>query len=118
MWPRIINTVLGIWMMVAPSVFGYEKIAANNAYIFGAIITTFAIIAMAESVRNVRWLNTLLGLWLILAPWILNFEKTEAIINDTIIGILVTSLSLIKGRIKERFGGGWIVLWKKDIKEY
>lgn len=114
MWARIINTILGIWMMVAPSALDYGEREANNAYIFGANITTVAIIAMAESVRNVRWLNFLMGLWLIMAPWVLNFEKSEAIINDTIVGIVVAGLSMVKGKIKEKMGGGWLSLFQKN----
>jgi hypothetical protein len=111
MWARIINTILGIWMLIAPAVWGYAKPAANNAFIFGAIIATVAIIAMAESVRNTRWLNLVFGVWLVLAPWILGFE-TEAKINDTLVGISVSALSLIKGQIKEQMGGGWTAIFK------
>jgi hypothetical protein len=100
-------------MMAAPAVWDYDKQAANNAYIFGAIIATVAIIAMAESVRNTRWLNLAFGLWLALAPWVLGFE-TEARINDTLVGLTVAALSMIKGQIKEQMGGGWITLFKNS----
>lgn len=113
MWARIINTILGIWMMVAPAVWDYNRPEANNAYIFGAIIATVAIIAMAESVRNTRWLNLVFGLWLAMAPWIMGFD-TEAKINDTLVGLTVAALSLIKGQIKEQMGGGWITLFKNS----
>lgn len=106
MWAQIANTVLGIWMMVAPSVLNYGKAASNNAYIFGSLIATTAIIAIAESVRSVRWGNSIFGLWLILAPWIVDFEKAE-IINDMATGILVFVFSFVKGNIKEKMGGGW-----------
>jgi len=112
MWARVVNTILGIWMMVVPSVLRYEKVAANNAYIFGCVIATIAIIAMAESVRNVRWLNLFMGLWLVVAPWILTFENSTNILNDTIVGLLVAGLSFVKGRIKEKMDGGWIKIIK------
>lgn len=114
MWPRIINTGLGAWMMVVPTLFAYQKTEADNAYIFGALIISNAIIAMAESVRNVRFLNLVIGIWLILAPWILSFDTTAAKVNDPAVGLMVISMSLIKGRIRERLGGGWAAIFRKN----
>ena len=115
MWARIINTMIGIWMMIAPGILNYKKAASNNAYITGALIATVAIISMAESVRDVRIANRYLGAWLIIAPWILTFQTGMSVLNDTLAGPAVIFLSMVKGTVKEKFGGGWKSVFKPDI---
>lgn len=112
MWARIINSVLGLWMMIAPSVLGYTKTASNNAHIFGAVITTIAIVSMAESVRDVRKINWFLGGWLVVAPWVLSFKEGTNLLNDTLVGLMLVIFSSFRGRISEKFGGGWKAVFR------
>lgn len=99
--------------MVVPDLFGYGSAAADNNHIVGPVIATFAFTATWEATRNLRWANVLLGGWLLWAPWVLGYESTLAILNDTVVGALVVALSLIKGTVHQRFGGGWRSLWQK-----
>lgn len=112
---QILNALLGIWLMAAPGIFGYEKSIANNNHIIGPIIATFAITACFESTRSVRKVNIFLGLWLLLAPWILGYSSnTTATVNDMVVGVLVIGLSLVRGTLESKFGGGWKSLWQDN----
>ncbi len=116
MWAHVINAVIGIWLMAAPSVFGYaNSTPATNDRFVGPVIATFAIVAWWETTRIVgRW-NVALGLWLLAAPWILGYGPTAAIVNSMVCGALVAGLALVKGTFRpERFGGSWSSLWKDD----
>ena len=116
MWAQIINALVGIYLMASPGVWGFEdrlRNAANNDHIIGPVVATFAIVAIWEATRNVRWANIPLGVWLLAAPWILGYEETMPIINDMAAGVVVIGLSLVKGRITQRFGGGWRSLLNK-----
>ncbi len=115
MWARILNTLIGLWMMIAPAFWGYKKVASDNAYIVGALIATVAIVSMAESVRDVRKINMFLGAWLIIAPWTLTYHTGISVLNDTIAGFSVLFLSMVKGTIKEKFGGGWKSVFHPDV---
>lgn len=114
MWPRIINILLGLWLILSPIVLGAEKTVANNHYVIGPVIVSFSFIAIWEATRVVRLYNLPLGAWLLLAPWVLGYESTLAIVNDMLIGALVICFSLIRGKIEQRFGGGWSAIWKSD----
>lgn len=116
MWAQIINAILGLWLMAAPAVLGYsnQTTTADNAHIVGPVIVSFAVISWWEATRVVRLYNVPLGLWLLLAPWILNHESTAAIINDSIVGLLVLGLSFVQGKIESTYGGGWAATWRKD----
>ena len=111
MWAQLINMLLGLWLMVAPSVLGYGDPARNSDHVVGPIIASFAAVAIWEVTRGLRWLNLLAALWLIVAPWVFQFEST-ATINSMLVGVVVAGLSLAGGRTTEQFGGGWSMLWR------
>lgn len=116
MWARAINIALGIWLMAAGSILGYGGLAHTNDVIVGAIVSSMAVIALWEVTRQLRWVNVLLGAWLVIAGWVLGFE-TVAAINGSIIGAFVVALALVRGKLKEQFGGGWSALWTSDKGE-
>lgn len=112
MWAQVINALLGIWLMAAPSVLKMEGTAADNDHIVGPLIATVAITAIFENARNLRLVNVLFGAWLLVVPWVLDFPSTTAIIAHLVTGAVVIGLSLVKGEVKEKVGGGWASLWK------
>lgn len=114
MWPRIVNTILGLWLMVAPGVFQYSQAASDNGHIAGPIIVTFSIVAIWEATRVVRKWNFPVAIWLLGAPWILGYESTTAIISDMGVGVLVLIFASIKGKVEKGYGGGWSSLWQKN----
>ena len=114
MWAQIINVLIGLWLMVSPAVLQLDRKAADNAHILGPVIVSMAVIALSQSVRNVRYINVLCGLWLLVAPWLLSYSQTAGYINDLLAGIAVILLSLIRGDIKHSFGGGWRSLFQDN----
>lgn len=120
MWAQIVNTILGLWLMAAPALLGYNQIAADNGHIIGPVIVTFSVVAYWEATRVVGKWNFLLGGWLLLAPWILSYDVQSAYISDMGTGILVIIFASVTGNIAQKYGGGWNALWQKDpehIKE-
>lgn len=114
MWAQVIVIISGVWLMVAPEVFGFDKSISDNAHIVGPLIATFAIVALSECTRNVRFFNLPLTAWLILAPWILQYNNSTAVINDYAVALLVAGLSFVKPKRKNRYGGGWPAVWQSD----
>jgi hypothetical protein len=114
MWAVITNTILGVWVMISPTLLEYDKKAANNNYIVGPIEITFAIIAIWEVNRSARFFNIAAGAWLALSPLILGFSSQESILNNAIAGVVIAGLSMIRGEIKGRYGGGWRSLIRPD----
>ena len=100
--------------MASPGIFGFSGMVADNDHIVGPVVTTFAIIALWECTRVVRTYNIPLGGWLLLAPWILGYDDTTAIANDMAVGALLIFFSLVKGKVQQRFGGGWSAIVKSD----
>lgn len=100
----LMSALVGIWLMAAPAILGMEGMAANNDYIAGALVATFAVVATAEPARATRFLNLPIGLWLLLAPWILGGGTNVSIWSDLLAGAVLIGLSIPKGKIEDSYG--------------
>jgi hypothetical protein len=114
MWATIINILLGLWLMFSPGLLQFEKVASDNNYIVGPLVLTFAIIALWELNRSVRFLNIITGVWLIVSPFMLGFQSSITIWIIILSGALITGFSFVKRKIKRNYGGGWSSLFEKD----
>lgn len=106
MWPRIISALLGIWLMVAPSLLGYRGVASISDRIVGPLVAATAIIAIWEITRPLRWLGVPFGLCLLIAPGLFHFPS-HAVVNSAVAGTVLVIISFLGGGVKERYGGGW-----------
>lgn len=109
-WNLLFSIVLGIWLMVSPSVMQIGKDLATSNYILGPMIAAIAIIALAEVFRSIRYLNILFGFALMLAPCFIPFSGSICVINNILTGLAILLLSFRKGRIVQSYG-----LWEKFI---
>ncbi|MGH2350131.1 MAG: SPW repeat domain-containing protein, partial [Chloroflexota bacterium] len=110
MWSQLLSVLLGLWLMAAPAVLGYVGPAADSDHIVGPLAVSFACIAIWQVTRGMRWLNVPLGLWLLVAPWLLQYPL-PATVNSIVVGLLLIVLSMVRGEVTERFGGGWSSLF-------
>ncbi|MGH9857242.1 MAG: SPW repeat domain-containing protein, partial [Acidobacteriota bacterium] len=93
MWPQVINALLGVWLMAAPAVLGYDGAGRISNLIAGPVAATFAIIAIWEVVRPLGKLNVALGSWLVVAPLVLNHGSMVPVMNSFMAGILMIALA-------------------------
>jgi hypothetical protein len=85
-------------------------VACTNDRLVGPLAASFALIAISEVTRPVRWLIAPLGLWLLVAPWLFGAQWSE-LVNSTTVGVLMVLLAPIRGAVRHRYGGGWAALW-------
>jgi len=103
-WTLLLSAAFGLWLMLSPVVLGTMGRAAVSNNIFGALIVTVAVIAMAEIIRAGRFINVLFSAWVIASPWLLAGAGTSTILNNTIVGVLLILLCIPRGTIKEKYG--------------
>lgn len=115
MWAHVITAALGIWMMAAPAVLDYGGAAATNDRICGPVVATCAVIAWWGATRGMRWINVPIGIWLIAAPWALSYGTGTLIVHSMALGFAIAGFSIVRGRIRKRYGGGWRSLFRSDI---
>ena len=116
MWSQLTLTILGIWMMVAPAILGYDKNISDNAHIVGPLIATFSMIAIWECTRNMRLLNLPVAFWMMAAPLFIEYNNDTALMHDYGVAIAVIFLLLVKPARKHTFAGGWLSLIKWPSK--
>jgi hypothetical protein len=103
-WNLLLSIALGVWLMFAPAIFQTTGRAADSGHLVGALIVTFAAIAIAEVGRAVRFINVLFGAWLVVAPFLLAGFTTAAMVNGIVVGVALVVLSLPRGKIHGRYG--------------
>lgn len=100
----LLSAALGVWLMAVPFVLGSTGPAADNNYLIGALVVTWAVIAFGEVVRPVRLLNILSAIWLVASAWVFPGHSDVARLNNMIVGALLIPLSLKRAEIREQFG--------------
>lgn len=100
---------VGLWLMAAPDLLGYGGPARVNDLVVGPIAASFACVALWEVARSLRWVNVLLGAWLALSPLILGVGARAAG-NEILSGLLLAAASLVGGRARRSYAGGWSAL--------
>lgn len=110
---QIINTILGLWILISPFLLHFDnsQIADYN-YITGPVIVSFSVIAYWEATRSVGKWNILVVIFLIIMSLILG--NSVSITSNLISSLIILPLSLIKGKITQKFGGGWASLFQKN----
>ena len=106
-WTLFASCWVGAWLMFSRLVFGTEGAIANSDHLVGALVITFAVCAMAEVTRPLRFINVLFGLWLIAAPWLLVSGTAGAVWNDVVSGLVIIALSLPRGWRSAEHYGAW-----------
>jgi hypothetical protein len=104
-WPLVASTLLGLWLLAAPSVFdvAITSGAADVAHLIGAAIVVVAVVSMGEVVRALRLLDVALGaavavlVWFTAAP--LGFQ-----LASTATGLAVAALAVPRGTVHESYG--------------
>ncbi|TVZ26862.1 vitamin K epoxide reductase family protein [Gillisia sp. Hel_I_86] len=112
-WNLALVTVLGIWLMFSPAVFGVgiKASAADLNHLGGALVVVIAVVVMAEPLRIGRYLNILIGLAIAMLPWFIKDGNLALTISSTLTGLAVVGLSFPKGAIYQQYG-----LWGKYVK--
>jgi hypothetical protein len=112
-WTLTVSTILGIWLMFAPAVFGVgiETMAADINHLGGALIAVVAVVCMGEVLRIGRYFNILIGLVVAAAPWFVPDSNLMLNISGAVAGLIVAALSIPRGPKTENYG-----LWDKYVK--
>jgi hypothetical protein len=118
-WNLVACAILGVWLMVAPSVFEAHGLAGDFNHLLGALIITFAVIATAEVARPIRFINVLFGAGLAAGVWFLDGGSPSFRWSSASVGLLLTALSLPLGKIQGRYGSyDRMIRWAPGRKDH
>lgn len=120
LWAHFANVALGAWLVTSPIVIGLfdqtafaeavQRVAVERglpppewrnlalAYsdiVSGALIILFGLLSLQRRTNWAQWANTGVGLWLLFAPLVFWAPTAASYLNDTLIGALVITFSVI-----------------------
>ena len=107
---QVVSAGLGLWLMAAPAVLDYGGLAARHGWILGPVIAAVSWIAVSEATRGVRWLNLPCAVYLLIVPFGPGYPLA-ALVNNLVVGLLVSALTFVRVRSNRQLGGGWRALW-------
>ena len=122
LWPHYANIILGVWLLTTPLSMGYLSAFVPDANILrvtaerglpsvelrnlamlwsdvaaGLLVVIFSVLA-ADTARRypwAQWGNAVVGGWLLLAPLVFWTPLPEAYANDTLVGMLIITFSVL-----------------------
>ncbi|KYF83465.1 hypothetical protein BE20_40400 [Sorangium cellulosum] len=100
---RIVNVVLGFWLLLSAVLWPHSHAQRTNTWVLGLLCMVFAITAMLAPA--VRYLNTVLAVWLFISCWALPTVSLGTIWNNALVAIAIFIASLIPGHIPTRARG-------------
>jgi thiosulfate reductase cytochrome b subunit len=92
LWANVVNALLGIWFIIAPSVLGTTGRAAEmwTSIAGGAVLLVLAGWAvLSERARTLAWVqyvNGLVGIWFIVAPFVLSVTAQPQEMWTSVVG--------------------------------
>lgn len=120
LWVHFVNIFLGIWLITSPSLLGLFDPATFSDAIMrvtearglsspewrnlamgwsdiasGALIVVFGLLSLNRRTNWAQWANACVGLWLLLAPLVFWAPSAAAYLNDTAVGALVITFSVL-----------------------
>lgn len=95
-WRDFTNITLGVWLIASPFTLGYRDAAMVwSDAATGAVIVVLATLILWPRFDLARWGLCFSGIWLLSAPLVFWARDAGAYANDTIVGALVISFSVL-----------------------
>jgi uncharacterized membrane protein len=122
LWPHFVNLILGLWLITSPFALGYlstrmpdpgvvqvmtdrnlSSMESRNLLmtwsdvISGILIVAFSLLSISPQRRFswAQWANASVGFWLLMAPLVFWTPLPAAYNNDTLVGALVITFSVL-----------------------
>lgn len=113
---QIINTLVGLWLMVVPSVIVLPDTVKAVCFVLGPLIASVGYIAIWDPMRLVRWVNVVLGL-VLFSSLFWESMSAQAMWHLGVISVVIVLMACQRGRQRYSYAGGWTMLMRPKLKE-
>jgi hypothetical protein len=97
MWARVVEVMLGLWLVISPFVFGHAEQGALwiNDLICGSAIVTLALLSFWHPLRYAHLAIVAIGLWLVFFGFVTPSPALPASQNHILLGLLSAMFGII-----------------------
>ena len=93
-WPRLLNLVLGGWLVVSAFVWQHSATGFMNSWLSGLAIALVSLIG--AFFPSARWVNASIALWLFVSTLLVDHAMVATAWHNAIVALAVFSVSLAK----------------------
>lgn len=105
MWPRTVELMLGIWLMISPWVFGHypdDQFLWLNDVFCGIAAVVISMASVAQRLRHLHLLLFLLGGWLAGVGYVAGgYPSAPGYTNEIIIGLTLMMFAIIPNQANQ-----------------
>lgn len=124
MWPRVIEIMLGLWLMLSPFIFHYAShisMAWISDLVCGFLIIAFGMISYVRTFRWVHFLTIFLAIYLIIFGYLKLFYVFQpAAQNHILVGLLLLLFAILPNHVNstpDKWDAFYHELSQKDYKK-
>lgn len=105
MWARVVEIMLGFWLIVSRFVFRHDAVAEGylltNDVICGFIVMTLGFLSFWNKAYWAHFMILLVALWLIVYGYLLGYPSPPTAQNQIMTGLLLAIFAIIPNDIDE-----------------
>ncbi|WP_265109101.1 vitamin K epoxide reductase family protein [Halosolutus halophilus] len=95
-WPQYAIISLGFWLLASTPTLGYESALMRwNGIVSGVVLIALAGLTIYRESGYANYANGFVGLWLVFSPIVFWAPTAAAYANNTLVGIMVMTFSII-----------------------
>ena len=98
MWPRVIEVMLGLWLVVSPFIFGHaadDRPLWINDLACGFGIAALALLSFSRPLRYSHLAIAVVALWLIVFGFLASYPAPPASQNHILLGLVLLMFAII-----------------------
>ncbi|MEX0938386.1 MAG: hypothetical protein WDZ59_11050 [Pirellulales bacterium] len=105
MWARVVEVMLGCWLIISPFIFGHPESEVGRwltDMACGTLVIAFALLSYARPLRHAHLLTILVGFWLIGFAFLAEpYPVPPALQNDVMLGLLLLMMCILPNEATE-----------------
>lgn len=115
MWARIVEIILGFWLVASPFIFpiaASDRASFINYLLCSAAVIGFGLLSFWDRTKWTHFLTLLVALWLIGFGYSAGYPSPPTAQNQIVVGVLLGMFAIIPNRTNEMPAA-----WRKFYEE-
>jgi len=100
MWARVVEIMLGFWLMASPFIFRFGGSPANDL-LCGLLVVIFGFLSYWNRANWTHFLTLLVAAWLIVFGYLAGLPAPPSAQNQIIVGLLLGMFAIIPNKTNE-----------------